>query len=234
MSGAIGRTESIKAADGSGFDTYFSGIAGTGRPGLVIFTPIFGVDADITAIADRWAAAGYMVAVPDYYFRVAPGVLDRSEDGRKKGFARWEKLDVDRTMEDMRALWQRLRNDPACNGSVGAIGFCAGGELAFLAATRLDADAALAFHGTRIHKHLGEAVRARGPISLHYGGSDPLVPPAEVAQIQQALSNYPQVDIHVYEGAAHGFSFAGRPSYHEAAATRSQARAAELLGTLKA
>jgi len=229
----MGRMASIAAPEGTHFDAYISGDTGTGRPGLVIFTPIFGLDGDMTAVADQWAEEGYLVAVPDYFFRVAPGVLDRSEEGRKKGFARWEKLDVHRTVEDMRPVFALLRGTPACNGRVGAIGFCAGGEFAFLAATRLGADAAGAFHGTRIHNHLAEAHRAQGRISLHYGGNDPLVPMSEVTQIQAALTGNAKADIHVYDGAGHGFSFKGRPSYHEFAATNSRSRAAEVLGALK-
>ncbi len=234
MSAPAGRTESIATADGARYDAYIAGESGTARPALLIFTPIFGVDGDMTAIADQWAAEGYLVAVPDYFFRVAPGVLDRSEEGRKKGFARWEKLDVDRAIEDMRPLLARLLASPACNGRIGAIGFCAGGELAFLAATRLGAGAAAAFHGTRIHSHLAEAHRICGRLSLHYGGTDPLVPMTEVTQIRAAFKGNPAVDVQVYEGAAHGFSFAGRPSYHEGAATASRARAAEVLAGLKA
>lgn len=231
---SAGRIESIGASsDGARYDAYIAGESAAGRPGLLIFTPIFGVDGDMTALADQWAAEGYLVAVPDYFFRVAPGVLDRSEEGRRRGFARWEKLDVDRVIEDMRPLLARLRASPACNGRIGAIGFCAGGEFAFLAATRLGVEAAVAFHGTRIHTHLAEADKARGHLSLHYGGSDPLVPMSEVAQVQAAFAGNPDADIHVYEGAQHGFSFVGRPSYHEAAATASRTRAAEVLARLK-
>jgi dienelactone hydrolase len=92
-----------------------------------------------------------------------------------------------------------------------AIGYCAGGQFAYLAATRLDADVAVAFHGTHIHSHLAEAHRIRGRLSLHYGGRDPLVPMAGVAQVQAAFTGNAAVDIHVCKGAAHGFSFAGRP-----------------------
>jgi carboxymethylenebutenolidase len=232
MSERAGKMESIKAPDGR-YDAYIAGESGGRRPGLIIFTPIFGVDEDMMNIADEWAAEGSLVAVPDYYFRVKPGALDRSEEGRKQAMERWKKLDVDRTLEDMRPLVERVRGSAVCNGKWAALGFCAGGELAFLASTRLGADAMAGFHATHIHKHLEEAGNARGPISLHYGAADPLVPVQEVAKVKSALLDNPLAEIHLYDGAQHGFSFKNRPSYHELAATRSRKRAKELLNGLK-
>lgn len=213
-------------------DTYIRGEEGTGRPALVIFTPIFGVDEEMRAIADEWAGRGFLVAVPDYFHRVVPGPLARSDEGRKQAFARWEKLDVDQAVEDLRPLVAKLLASPSCNGRLGALGYCAGGELAFLAATRLGAQAAAAFHGTRIHRHLDEAGRLGGTLSLHFGGNDPLVPLEEVKQIEDRFRADPRVEIAVYEGAGHGFSFRGRPSYHELAATQSSRKAQAALAML--
>jgi carboxymethylenebutenolidase len=102
-----------------------TGAAAPRRPGILLFSPIFGVDGDIKALADQWAARGYPVATPDYFFRVAAGVLDRFEAGRKLGFERSEKLDVDRTIEDMKTLSNFVRSHPCCNGALGALGYCA-------------------------------------------------------------------------------------------------------------
>jgi carboxymethylenebutenolidase len=192
------------------------------------------VDEDMRAIADQWAKRGFLVAVPDYFFRVAPGPLGRDEAGRKLAFARWEKLDVDRAIEDVRALASMLAASRCCNGRLGALGYCAGGELAFLAATRLGAQAVAAFHGTRIDRHLDEAHRVPGTLSLHFGGNDPLVPLEEVSRIQDRFRGDPRVEISVYAGAGHGFSFAGRPSYHELAATQSSRKAETALAALLA
>jgi carboxymethylenebutenolidase len=105
--------------------------------------------------------------------------------------------------------------------------------LPFLAGTRLGADVVAGFHATHIHKHLDEVAKARGAISLHYGGADPLVPIAQVTAVKSALAANPRAEVEVYEGAQHGFSFKGRPSYHELAATRSSARARQLIEGLK-
>jgi carboxymethylenebutenolidase len=222
---------SISAADGRRYETYLCGDAGAARAALLLFTPIFGVDEEMRGLAGEWAQRGFLVAVPDYFFRVAPGALPRSEEGRKQAFARWEKLDVDRAVEDLRPLAARLLASQG-GGRLGAVGYCAGGELAYLAATRLGAEAIAAFHGTRIHRHLDEADRLSGTASLHYGASDPLVPLDEVKQIQDRFRGNARVEIRVYEGAAHGFSFRGRPSYHEIAATQSADQAQAALARL--
>lgn len=212
---------------------YMAGHANAGGPGLLLFTPVFGIDGDAIEMAHRWAARGFRVAVPDVYWRVMPGPLDRSEEGRARAMARWKQLDVDGVMEDLRPLADSLRTHPLGNGRLAAIGFCAGGELAFLAATRYGAEAVAGFHATRVHTHLDELARAKGAISLHYGDSDSLVPMNEVDEVRAALAGRSNAAVHVYEGAPHGFSFKDRPSYHEQAATRSQAEALRVLEALK-
>jgi len=224
----------LQAVDGAPFQVYVVGEAKPPRPGVIVFAPIFGVDSDAKAIADRWADRGYLVVVPDYFFRTAPGVLDRSENGRKAAMARWKSLNVDRVMTDMIELRDHLLSSPSCNGELAALGFCAGGELAFLAATRLGAKAVATFHATHVDRHLDEAHKIAGRVTLHYGGGDTLVPMDQVATIQKGLAKNPRIDVHVYEGAGHGFSFPAQPSYHETAATQSDHRAQEILGALKA
>lgn len=223
----------VKMADGAVFDAYLAGDTSPGRTAVILFPPIFGIDAAAKAIADRWAARGYLVAVPDYFFRTAPGVLDRSETGRKLAMERWKQMDADRVIEDMQSLVADLLRRPSCNGLLAALGYCAGGELAFLASTRLGAQAVATFHATHVDRHLDEAAKITGALSLHYGGNDSLVPISQVDAIREGLSSVPGVDINVYPGAGHGFSFPGQPSFHGIAATESDRRAQEVLSTLK-
>ena len=229
-----GEDITLQATDGMSFQVYVVGEPRPPHPGVIMFTPIFGVDNDAKAIADRWAVRGYLVAVPDYFFRTTPGVLDRSENGRKAAMTRWKSLDVDCVMTDMTVLKDLLLSNPACNGELAALGFCAGGELAFLASTRLGAKAVATFHATHIDRHLDEAHKIAGSITLHYGGNDSLVPMDQVDGIRKRLAADPRIDVHVYEGAGHGFSFPTQPSYQEAAATQSDHRAQQVLGALKA
>lgn len=223
----------IAAPDGALYHTQIVTETGPG-PGLIMFSPIFGADADMMRIAEEWARRGYVVAVPDYYHRVAPGVLDRSDEGRKSAMNRWKALDIDTAIADIGPLKDYLLELPDCNGKVAALGFCAGGELAFLAVTRLGVQAAGAYHGTNIDRHLDEAGRVAVPMSLHFGGADALVPPEKVAAVQDAFAGNKGVEIEIYPGAEHGFSFAGRPSYHQVAATESDSKMKAVFATLGA
>lgn len=227
-----GKEITVGAPDGTQFQVYLTGDEPTARPAVIMFPPIFGVDSDAKAIAERWAGRGYLVAVPDYFFRTAPGVLDRSEAGRKAAMARWKAMDAGSIVADMAALKAALLSSPNCNGQFAAIGFCAGGELAYLAATRLGAMAVATFHATHIDRHLDEAANAKGRLTLHYGGNDPLVPLERVDAIRKRFAASLRIDIHVYDGAGHGFSFPTQPSYHEVAAVESDRRAQQILGTL--
>jgi carboxymethylenebutenolidase len=226
----VGSTIVLQAPDGTPFEVYIAASKGKANPALIIFSPIFGVDDDVKILADRWAARGYTVAAPDYFARVDPGVIDRSAEGRERAFARWNKLDVDRAVSDMMVLRDHLFPEPA--GKVGTLGYCAGGEIAFLCGTRLGIGAVATFHGTRIDRHLDEA----GGISaatLHFGGNDSLVPMQTVDVIRRVFDGNRSVDIHVYPGAEHGFSFEGRPSYDQVAARESDRCAQALFTALK-
>jgi carboxymethylenebutenolidase len=86
------------------------------------------------------------------------------------------------------------------------LGFCFGGRYVHLSAARLGIDAGAAFHGTAIGKNLEETNKITCPMSLHFGGNDPVVPMEEVNAIKAAYAGKTNVDIVVYEGAGHSFS----------------------------
>lgn len=222
----------MKAPDGMPYEVYLSGAEGPPKPAIMMFSPIFGVDSGIRSLADRWAGRGYVVAAPDYFARVEPGTFDRGEEGRKRAFVRWDKLVVDRAITDLRSLMDHLLGLPSSNGKVAALGYCAGGEMAFLCGTRLGVPSIATFHASRIGRHLDEADRI-DRATLHFGGSDKLVPMDEVEAIRGSLKSNPNVDIHVYLGVDHGFSFEGQPRYDEHAAVASDRRAQEVFAGLK-
>jgi carboxymethylenebutenolidase len=227
------REITLTAPDGARFQIHVFGEAQPAGPALILFSAVFGVDEDMKQVARRWADRGYLVAVPDYYARVAPGIRDRSEEGRKSAMERWKALDAGAAVADIAVLKAWLLDRPACNGKLATLGICAGGELAFLAALRLGADAMAAYHGTYIERHVAAASELGIPMSLHYGAADPFVPMDKVEAVRVGLSANAKAAIHVYPGAEHGFSFPGRPSYHAEAATTSDRHVQEVFDTLK-
>jgi carboxymethylenebutenolidase len=105
-------------------------------------------------------------------------------------------------------------------GKVGIVGFCLGGSVAFLAATRLDGlSAASGYYGGRIATFADE--KPRCPTQLHYGSRDQGIPMSNVDSVRAQL---PDCEVYVYEGAEHGFNCDQRASYHKEAAGEAWAR----------
>ena len=196
--------------------------------------PIFGIEPVIRTLADRYAARGFAVVVPNQFRRDAePDVMERTDAGRARALARAQRVDVDAIVDDVRATIAELRAMPACTGKVAALGFCFGGRYAFLAAARLDVQAAAAFHPTQIGASLADAPRVHAPLSLHFGAEDPLTPPSEVDATANALQDKPDAEVFIYPGATHNFAVPGVPGYDAAVAELAEQRAFALFDRLK-
>ena len=188
---ARSRTIKVDAGDGTEFDVYLTGDASAGLPLLLCFSTVYGLEDGFRAVADSWADRGYLVAAPDYFHRGGAGVIDRSAPGRARAIARWEGLEVEAAVADAASLVDQASNVASWTGALGAVGYCAGGELAYLAGTRLGAQAVATFHGTHIERHLSEGdrlVRA----ALHFGAEDELVPEPTVDEIRDGLGPTPE------------------------------------------
>ena len=209
-----------KTRDGETFDGYLATPAGAARaPGILLITAIFGIDDEMKELSDAWAGDGFVVSVPDIFWRVMPGPTA----DREKAFARYEAFDRDQGMRDIEDLIEDLRARPGCNGKVAILGFCFGGLYAHLGAARLGIDAAGSFHGTRIGERAEEAAKIACPVSFHFGDADPVVPMDEVEAIRKAYANHANAEIVVHPGAAHNFAMPRKDGYQEAAAKASRA-----------
>jgi carboxymethylenebutenolidase len=169
------------------FTGYYTYPDGDGPfPGILLITAIFGTDDEMKELADAWAADGFVVSVPDIFWRVLPGPTA----DREVAFDRYGKFDVEQGMLDIEDLIHDLKARPECNGKVGILGFCFGGRYAHLAAARLGVDAAGAYHGTKIGEHLDETPNVTCPVSFHFGEMDPAVP-MEVHSLPRRLTCTP-------------------------------------------
>jgi carboxymethylenebutenolidase len=212
----MAETLTVSTTDGA-FSAYVARPADTAAPApaIVVIQEIFGVNAVMRAIADDFAAQGYLAICPDLFWRIEPGIdiSDQSEAEWSKAFELFNAFDVDKGMEDISAVIEAARAEPGCSGKVGAVGFCLGGLLAYLTATRTDADAAVAFYGVGIENRLGDAAGQHQPLLMHIAEDDQFVPKPAQAAIHAALDQVAGIEIHTYPGRDHAFARKGGEHY---------------------
>lgn len=221
----MGEMTTIKCEDGQ-FAAYVARPAQQNGPAVVVIQEIFGVNGVMRGVCDELAAAGFLAVCPDLFWRIEPGVdiTDQSEAEWKKAFELYNAFDVDAGVRDIAATINHVRGLPETNGKVGAVGFCLGGLLAFLTATRTDADASVSFYGVGIEKHLAEADKLAHPLLMHIAEEDQFVPKEAQALILSQLKNHPQVEVHTYAGRDHAFARVGGEHYDAADAKLANGR----------
>jgi carboxymethylenebutenolidase len=202
----MSQTIAIPALDGSGkMNAYLATPSGPPKAGIVVIQEIFGVNAGIRAMADSWAAKGYVALAPDLFWRLKPGIeLDADVPEQfQQGLAYMQKFDGDKSIDDIKASIAALRAR-GCK-KVGAIGYCLGGRLAFLVATRTDSDATAAYYGVGLDGLIGEKGNIKKPLLMHIAKKDGFVPPEAQAKVHAALDGNPNVTIYDYD-ADHAFA----------------------------
>jgi carboxymethylenebutenolidase len=146
----------------------------------------------------------------------------------KKAFDFLQRFDLDKGMEDITAAVRALRTRPEVAGKVGALGFCLGGRLAYLAAARSGVDCAVGYYGVTIEKYLNEAIKIKVPMVLHFASEDKYAPPEAVEQIKQAFKGRSDVEIYVYQGVDHAFARTGGMHYDRPASMMAHSRSIAL------
>ncbi len=214
--------------EGGAFSAYLAKPASGEGPGIVVIQEIFGVNANVRAIADGLAAAGYVALAPDLFWRIEPGVdvTDQSEAEWAKAFDLFGKFNVDLGVTDIAATITALKALPAVTGKIGAVGHCLGGLLAYLTAARTEVDAAVSYYGVNIASFLGEAAKISKPILLHVAQKDQFVPAEAQAAMSDALGANTHATMLTYAGQDHAFARIGGAHYNAGAALAANAATA--------
>jgi carboxymethylenebutenolidase len=196
-----------------GFSAYMAEPEGTPRGAIVVIQEIFGVNEGIRRKCEHMASLGYVAVAPDLFWRIEAGVeLDPDVPEQfQQALGLMQQLDQDRAVADMEATIRDARGRlPAkhdgTHGKVGAVGYCLGGRLAFMCATRTDVDASVAYYGVGLEGLLGEKHAIAHPLMLHIAGADHFVTPDKQQAIHEGLDDHPKVVIHDYPGEDHGFA----------------------------
>jgi len=219
--------------EGGEFDAYLS-LPPAGKqadsPGIVLVQEIFGVNEHIRAVADQYAADGYVVLAPDVFWRQAPRVeLGYAGADMERAMALRKQVDVALTLKDIAATAAALRGQLDAGAKIASVGYCFGGLVAYLSAARGLVDAAVPYYGGGIQNELHEAAMIRVPIQFHYGALDTHIPPEAVQQVRAAVAGNPRAEVHVYDNADHGFNCWARGSYQQHAAALAHGRALAFL-----
>ena len=212
----MGETIDLVCKDGVTISAWRARPNGTPKGGMVVLQEIFGVNHHIRAVADRYAAQGYLAIAPALFDRVERGV-ELGYDGvdRPRAMDIRGKTKIEDTMLDIAAAIAAA----AEGGKVGVVGYCWGGSLAWGAAARLSGvAAAVGYYGGNIAQNLAHAPRV--PVMLHFGAKDQHIPLTDVEKIRHA---FPAVPVFVYD-ADHGFNCDERSAYDPPSAEIAQAR----------
>jgi carboxymethylenebutenolidase len=211
----------LTASDGVRISAYEAMPAGAPRGALVVVQEIFGVNGHIRSVCDGYAADGYRV--------IAPALFDRYERGFDIGYtppdvARGRELKAraitDVALRDIAAA----RDAVAGSGKVGIVGYCWGGFVAWMSASRLQGFAcAVPYYGGGMLEAVGEHPRC--PVVAHFGERDAAIPIAGVREFARA---HPEVQVFIYD-AEHGFNCDQRQAYQPASAKLARERTLALL-----
>jgi len=217
----------IKAADGGKFSAYLAEPKGAGKaPGMIVIQEIFGINGNIRAICDDYAARGYVAIAPDLFWRQQPGVqLDsNTKEGWDRAMQLYQGFSETKGVEDLIATLAWLRKQPLVGAKVGAVGYCLGGKLAYLMATRSDADASVGYYGVGIQGSINEAGAITRPLMLHIAEKDGFCPPEAQKQVKDGLAPIVYATVHSYPGMEHAFARKGGEHYDAGAAKLADGR----------
>ncbi len=224
----MGENIRLTAADGFELGAYRARPEAAPRGGVVVVQEIFGVNVHIRAVCDGYAEAGYVAVAPAIYDRIEPDAqLGYTPDDVTRGREIRAECDMANVIADVAAA----AASAAEGGKLGIVGYCWGGQIVYIAACRLGdkLSCGSGYYGGGIVPFLGEVPAI--PLMLHFGTEDASIPLSDAEQIGEA---HPEVAIHLYEGAGHGFNCDLRASYHAEAAAlaldRTLAHFAEHLG----
>ncbi len=207
----MGQDIRLKASDNFELGAYRADPISAPKGAVVVIQEIFGVNHHIRSVCDRLAKEGYVA--------IAPSIFDRSEPDFQSGYTPDEIANARKFVAN--PDWAAMLRDTQAAidavqsvGPVGIIGFCLGGSIAYVAATRLSGlRAAIGYYGGAIVRFAEETPKV--PTQLHFGEKDAGIPLSDVETIK---AKRPDVQVFTYPGAQHGFHCDERPSYDRASA----------------
>ncbi len=218
----MSETIKLTVADGHQLEAYVARPNGAPKAGLVVLQEAFGVNAHVRRVADSYAEDGFVAIAPALFDRILRGVeLGYEGEEREQGLSLARQIDPNNAVKDVEACLDWLQRQGL--GKSGVIGYCLGGSIGWLAATRLSPAAVVGYYGGQIAKYADETPHC--PVMLHFGSLDKHIPKSDIDRFQVA---HPEVQIFWYD-ADHGFNCEARASFNTTAAALARARSLDFL-----
>jgi carboxymethylenebutenolidase len=220
----------VTAADGHELSAYVAKPEGEAIGALVVVQEIFGVNKHIRSVVDGYAKDGFLV--------IAPALFDRSEknvdltyegEDMQKAFGLMQKLTPETALQDVAAAFEYVKSE---GKKVGVIGYCYGGFMAWLSATRgkalgMEPACTVGYYAGGIGNVAAEEPSC--PVLLNFGGDDSHIGPEQIEAVKAAHAEHGDVTIYIYPGAEHGFNCDMRGSYNPEASKLARERSLAFL-----
>jgi carboxymethylenebutenolidase len=200
------RTERIPMPDGGEMGAYVALPETAAAPGMLVLMEIFGVGSYIRRAAERLAELGYVALAPDLYRRTSPDVeFEHDQEGLQQAFAASGRLDTEGVVEDSLVALDYLRGLSEVSPSVGVLGFCLGGSLAYQVAVHDDPAVAVSYYGSSVPDALDQGDRITCPVLFHYGSEDQFIPLEQAQRVAAAAAERPEWECHIQPDGGHAF-----------------------------
>lgn len=195
-------------------------------PAVLILHEVFGVNDDMRATCRELAERGFLAICPDLYWRIEPGfsLSHWTEADLPRINSLYRAFDRDLAVRDIAAVLAFARGMAGSRSSVGLLGYCMGGLLAFLTAARHGADASVAYYPGEAELYLAEAPAVRTPLIVHLGEKDEYISADAQHAIRAAFAENPSVETLSYPGCSHAFARHSGDHFDAPAAERANER----------
>lgn len=203
----------VESSDGGTFNCFLvTPTAKTRAPAILLVQEIFGINDNMRWTAHRYAKAGFLVLVPDLFWRLSPGIdLDPADpQQRTKAMELNSQFDAQLGLADCGQAIRAIRTHSASSGRVGAVGYCLGGRLTFLLAARDSVDASVCFYPVAVQPDLKTLQISGIPLLVHLANDDALCGADTQLEIKSSVESGKANRVETYPGVGHGFARMGR------------------------
>ena len=189
------------------------------KRGIIVFPEIFGVNAHIRDVTNRFAALGFFALSPELFHRTAPPKWECAYTDFASAMPHMQAVKEDSLERDVKATHHWLKSNTGSGDNIACVGYCMGGRTSFLANSAVPLKAAISYYGGNMPTLLHRTNKLSAPMLLFWGELDHHIPAEHRNQVAKAMreAGKEYVDI-VFSFADHGFFCDERQSYNATAA----------------